>query len=710
MARLKKGYTDEEDGSSTGRWTTEEHTLFEDGLRKYGKQWKRIAEEIPTRTVVQIRTHAQKYFLKLAKIEPATSTSIALKPPNSANHHHHHHHISHGASSSSFAHGSSGISGVSVSMGVAIGGDLPLSLARKKRSVGKSTYRRRVLSLDSEEEEAEVARRPTMEQGVEGGQETEGEEEGWDSARGGYQRGTTLTSRGRVSRPPPHKAASFMSPLPASPSRGTATFGDGSSSHGSGGVFRTSSNGGRRQQKRLSHSDHVGNNTSFNSGSRHSSSSSFSHTLWSALMPSGGHPTLHGHGHLHQHHQATGSSSNSSGGLMVKIPSADDHDDEIVLGEDSLGFPSLLDASHGAGGGGGRATQTPTSVADLYPGVVTFPLNIVHSVGEEEGGVEEEEEDRMEQGGEEGEGDEEEEEEEELYTNYRPEYMHCVPVTMQPAGSCASSTTSSSSASASSSGAAGTTEEEEEEGEEEEEEDTFATLHELAGRTAPDWGEALNEALGALEGVGGTGVGGVGGGDEGHLHAHALQHDERMHHHLPLPLPTPPALSAPARGLSVSSLTDSGSHSSSSTGSYLPSDESDEERSGAAAGARARAGAVAAAGFLEGGEAPPAKRARMSQERREGGAVSSQFVKGSSTVPFMVHAAGEGGREGGEEGREGLEMEEDSDYGYFTTEEELDHMLLNMLDAGTSASTCPPSSSSSSSASAAVTTAGVLRA
>eukprot|EP00624_Nannochloropsis_granulata_P003764 evm.model.NODE_28955_length_6798_cov_16.444248.2 len=97
MARLKKGYTDEEDGSSTGRWTTEEHTLFEDGLRKYGKQWKRIAEEIPTRTVVQIRTHAQKYFLKLAKIEPATSTSIALKPPNSANHHHHHHgnHTSH---------------------------------------------------------------------------------------------------------------------------------------------------------------------------------------------------------------------------------------------------------------------------------------------------------------------------------------------------------------------------------------------------------------------------------------------------------------------------------------------------------------------------------------------------------------------------------------------------------------------------------------
>ena len=33
----------------------------------YGKGWKKIAQLIKTRTVVQIRTHAQKYFLKLAK-------------------------------------------------------------------------------------------------------------------------------------------------------------------------------------------------------------------------------------------------------------------------------------------------------------------------------------------------------------------------------------------------------------------------------------------------------------------------------------------------------------------------------------------------------------------------------------------------------------------------------------------------------------------
>ena len=51
----------------TGRWTTGEHQAFLRGLKEHGKHWKQIAELIPTRTVVQIRTHAQKYFQKVAK-------------------------------------------------------------------------------------------------------------------------------------------------------------------------------------------------------------------------------------------------------------------------------------------------------------------------------------------------------------------------------------------------------------------------------------------------------------------------------------------------------------------------------------------------------------------------------------------------------------------------------------------------------------------
>jgi SHAQKYF class myb-like DNA-binding protein len=54
-------------GENTGRWTAEEHRLFLQGLEQHGKGWKKIASLIKSRTVVQIRTHAQKYFQKIAK-------------------------------------------------------------------------------------------------------------------------------------------------------------------------------------------------------------------------------------------------------------------------------------------------------------------------------------------------------------------------------------------------------------------------------------------------------------------------------------------------------------------------------------------------------------------------------------------------------------------------------------------------------------------
>lgn len=51
----------------TGRWTRKEHELFLDALKKYGKEWKKVASAVKTRTVVQTRTHAQKYFQKVHK-------------------------------------------------------------------------------------------------------------------------------------------------------------------------------------------------------------------------------------------------------------------------------------------------------------------------------------------------------------------------------------------------------------------------------------------------------------------------------------------------------------------------------------------------------------------------------------------------------------------------------------------------------------------
>ena len=53
----------------TGRWTREEHEAFLEALKLYGKEWKKVAAKVKTRTVVQTRTHAQKYFQKLQKVQ-----------------------------------------------------------------------------------------------------------------------------------------------------------------------------------------------------------------------------------------------------------------------------------------------------------------------------------------------------------------------------------------------------------------------------------------------------------------------------------------------------------------------------------------------------------------------------------------------------------------------------------------------------------------
>lgn len=65
--KKRSGSSNAAAGENTGRWTAEEHRLFLQGLEQHGKGWKKIASLIKSRTVVQIRTHAQKYFQKLAK-------------------------------------------------------------------------------------------------------------------------------------------------------------------------------------------------------------------------------------------------------------------------------------------------------------------------------------------------------------------------------------------------------------------------------------------------------------------------------------------------------------------------------------------------------------------------------------------------------------------------------------------------------------------
>jgi len=50
-----------------GRWTKEEHHRFVEAIQAHGKNWKKVEESVGTRSGAQIRSHAQKYFLKLEK-------------------------------------------------------------------------------------------------------------------------------------------------------------------------------------------------------------------------------------------------------------------------------------------------------------------------------------------------------------------------------------------------------------------------------------------------------------------------------------------------------------------------------------------------------------------------------------------------------------------------------------------------------------------
>jgi SHAQKYF class myb-like DNA-binding protein len=68
------------DKEKVGRWSDHEHRVFLDGLNHYGKQWKTIATMIGTRTVVQVRTHAQKYFQKMERSSGSSDESVTRSP------------------------------------------------------------------------------------------------------------------------------------------------------------------------------------------------------------------------------------------------------------------------------------------------------------------------------------------------------------------------------------------------------------------------------------------------------------------------------------------------------------------------------------------------------------------------------------------------------------------------------------------------------
>ena len=48
-----------------GRWKKTEHDRFMKALEKYGKNWPLVQKAVKTRTLTQVRSHAQKLFLSM---------------------------------------------------------------------------------------------------------------------------------------------------------------------------------------------------------------------------------------------------------------------------------------------------------------------------------------------------------------------------------------------------------------------------------------------------------------------------------------------------------------------------------------------------------------------------------------------------------------------------------------------------------------------
>ncbi|GAB4858319.1 Protein REVEILLE 6, variant 2 [Ancistrocladus abbreviatus] len=72
--KIRKPYTITKSRES---WTEPEHDKFFEALQLFDRDWKKIEAYVGSKTVIQIRSHAQKYFLKVQK----SGSNEHLPPP-----------------------------------------------------------------------------------------------------------------------------------------------------------------------------------------------------------------------------------------------------------------------------------------------------------------------------------------------------------------------------------------------------------------------------------------------------------------------------------------------------------------------------------------------------------------------------------------------------------------------------------------------------
>eukprot|EP00892_Ulva_mutabilis_P007488 jgi/Ulvmu1/5110/UM021_0127.1 len=71
-AKTRKPYTITK---ARERWTDEEHTRFLEGMSLYGRSWGKVASHVHSKTTIQIRSHAQKYFNRIKKQQDSGSAA-----------------------------------------------------------------------------------------------------------------------------------------------------------------------------------------------------------------------------------------------------------------------------------------------------------------------------------------------------------------------------------------------------------------------------------------------------------------------------------------------------------------------------------------------------------------------------------------------------------------------------------------------------------
>ena len=56
-----------EQENPNGRWKKAEHDKFMKGLEKYGRDWVKVQKVVKTRSLAQVRSHAQKCFKNMSQ-------------------------------------------------------------------------------------------------------------------------------------------------------------------------------------------------------------------------------------------------------------------------------------------------------------------------------------------------------------------------------------------------------------------------------------------------------------------------------------------------------------------------------------------------------------------------------------------------------------------------------------------------------------------